>query len=253
MYCCCQLCIIREMEKAPTMKVIDLPPIPPEPIPPPSLESEEQYGDPFKHPHEITELIRPLLLADRGPSHEEIISAVDRVHLLLVNHVEELAKNNQPDDQTGILLHQTCYFFTCKTPLHYHKMKEWGIWAPTAQEYNMLVSENVIGETETFDPRICYEDHQAQYLSYKAEWTALEKAYREALRIHQKALDTHKEVKQAKEAAEIAAKKALEEKRLKQLAAAECPDAQANANTKNDSTFKVLTSKSLSPVNTLKQ
>ncbi|KAK0185379.1 hypothetical protein F5146DRAFT_1005367 [Armillaria mellea] len=112
-------------------------------------------------------------------------------------------------------------------------MKEWGVWASTAQEYDMLGSENAISETETFDLRIRYIDHQAQYLSYKAKWTVLEKAYREALRICQKALDAHKEAKQAKEAAERAAKKALEEKRSKQLAAAGCPDAQANVNTKD--------------------
>ncbi|KAK0187050.1 hypothetical protein F5146DRAFT_1004018 [Armillaria mellea] len=104
-------------------------------------------------------------------------------------------------------------------------MKEWGVWAPTAQEYDTLGSENAIGETETFDPRIRYKEHQAQYLSYKCKWIALEKAYREALIIRQR----H-------------------------------PEAQAKANTKNilpisknGMKFRVLTPESMSSVKTLKQ
>ncbi|PBK94301.1 hypothetical protein ARMGADRAFT_1029441 [Armillaria gallica] len=240
------------MEIAPTKKEVQLPPIPPEPYLPPPLKTEEQYGDPFKYPCEITKTIHPLLLADGGPASADIKSALDLVHPLLVNYVEELKNNTEADDQVGILLHQTCYALACKTPPHYHKMKEWSIWAPTVQEYNVLGSDEAIGKMEQFDPILCYKNHKAQYLNYKNKWTTHEKEYREALRNHQKALDAHKKARQAKEAAEMEAKQALEEKKSKLLAAAGCAEAQASLNMRNGSAkdkkdphFKIQTPKSM--------
>ncbi|KAK0436193.1 uncharacterized protein EV420DRAFT_1652635 [Desarmillaria tabescens] len=225
--------------------MVDLPPIPPEPCPPTLLESEEQFGNPFKYPHEISEIICPLLLADSGCSTtSEILSVVEQVHPLLVAYVEELKKNNQKSDRIGILLCQTCYSFACQTPPCHHKMKEWSIWAPTAEEYDLLPPDKAsFLFLHFFSVTHRYKNREAQYLKYKMEWIESDKAYRDALKSHEQAIKLHEKAKQTRAATELKAKKGLKEKKLKLLAVAgqtkTDPKAKASQKPKRYGQFKV--------------
>ncbi|KAK0471696.1 hypothetical protein IW261DRAFT_1571759 [Armillaria novae-zelandiae] len=208
------------MEKA--QKPVDnLPAIPPSPRPPTPLVSETKFGDPYKFRHEISEAIRPLLLADGGRAvPSDILPVIEKVHPLLLAHVKDLKERKKRSDCLDVLLRQTCYTLACQTPPRHHKMKEWSVWVPIAEEYDVLGPENVIGETEMFDATQRYHSRKEQYAQYKAAWHELDHTYKESVKIRNKIIAAHEAAKCTKEAAELKAKQDMEAEKKKVLAIA---------------------------------
>ncbi|KAK0440690.1 uncharacterized protein EV420DRAFT_1650440 [Desarmillaria tabescens] len=197
----------------PPVNETDLLHIPPVPPPPPPLLTEDQYGDPYELPREISESIRPLLVISGRATSSEILPILERIHPLLVAYVEEIKNRKQRDNRMGVLLRQTCYYFASQLPLRHHNMKEWSIWVPAADDYDSLGPEKAIGETELFDSTHRYKRREAQYLSYKTEWLKLNDAYKNAVEKRDKAIAAREKVERDRLAAELEAKKKLEKER----------------------------------------
>ncbi|KAK0502068.1 hypothetical protein EDD18DRAFT_1100563 [Armillaria luteobubalina] len=199
----------------------NLPAIPPEARLPTALVSETKFGDPYKFRREISEAIRPLLLADGGRAvPSDILPVIEKVHPLLLAHMKDLKDCNKRADRLDILLRQTCYTLACQTPPRHHKMKEWSAWVPIPEEYDSLGPENAIGETEIFDATYRYPTRKEHYAKYKAAWHDLDRIYKESVKMRNELIAAHEAAKRTREAAELKAKQDIEAEKKKALAAA---------------------------------
>ncbi|KAK0460803.1 hypothetical protein IW261DRAFT_1428744 [Armillaria novae-zelandiae] len=99
-------------------------------------------------------------------------------------------------------------------------MKEWSVWVPVAEEYDVLGPENAIGETEMFDATQRYHSRKEQYAKYKATWHELDHTYKESVKIRNKIIAAHEAAKCTTEAAELKAKQDMEAEKKKVLAVA---------------------------------
>ncbi|KAK0468526.1 hypothetical protein IW261DRAFT_1426354 [Armillaria novae-zelandiae] len=208
------------MEKAqkPTDNLLE---IPPPPRPPTPLVSETKFGDPYRFWRETSEAIRPLLLADGGRAvPSDILPVIEKVHPLLLAYMKDLKERKKRVDRLDVLLCQTCYTLACQMPPCHHNMKEWSVWVPVAEEYDVLGPENAIGETEMFDATQCYHSRKEQYAKYKAMWHELDHTYKESVKIRNKIIAAHEAAKRTREATELKAKQDMEAEKKKALAVA---------------------------------